>query len=104
MDAPAMNLPIDQTIVDAAAQIAGGLLIGLAAGTAYFTMLWRGTLAIVHHATVLRVVMLQLARIAVIGAALTLVALYGGGLSLIATAIGVVGARELVLRRTGARP
>lgn len=98
-----MTLLLDNTAVTVAAEIGAGLAVGLAIGTMYFAALWRVTRDTVEGGSVFRLIGLQMLRLVLTGAALTLVTVYGGALALIAAAGGIVGARELVLRRTGAR-
>ena len=99
-----MTLAIDPAFVArTAVEISAGLLVGLIVGTVYFGMLWRSTRALTGEGTILRAIMLQFARLALAAVALTLVARYGGAFALLAAAAAIIAARELVLRRAGAR-
>jgi F1F0 ATPase subunit 2 len=94
MDAPAMMLP-------AAYDLAGGIALGLIAG---------GVVGIVHFVSLnwtvrcfasglaLRAAVLQIGRLGFVAAAFTALALLGAG-PLIAGLVGLLAARQVVLRR-----
>ena len=88
----------------AAAAIAGGLFIGSVVGACYFGLLWRSTRAMVEGHSIVRVAVFQLLRLVVTGGALVLAVTCGGALSLLAATAAIIGAREVVLRRSGTGP
>ncbi len=98
-----MSGPLPHLLLAAGAEIGAGLAAGFLIGTAYFGLLWRGTRAVMEERTVIYVVGSQVLRLVLAGGALAPIAIYGGALALIGATGAIVAARELVLRRSGAR-
>ncbi len=99
-----MSPDLCPALVRAAAAIAGGLFIGGVVGIWYFGVLWRSTRAMVDGRSMVRVAVFQLLRLVVTGGALVLAVTCGGTLSLLAATAAIIGARAVVLRRSGTGP
>lgn len=85
------------------ARTAAALAIGLIAGLAFFSMLWRATHLLATGRSPMRAVALHFLRLVLIAGVLALAA-WQGALPLIAAAIGLTAARYLAVRRIGAAP
>jgi F1F0 ATPase subunit 2 len=79
---------------------AGFLALGLVAGTLHFSLLRWNTIFYARPGRIGMGAALQLARLAVLAALLTMVARQGA-LPLLLTALGVLIARPIVVRRLG---
>lgn len=84
--------------------LAAYLALGVGAGLLYFHGLWWNTRRLVDGAPALTVIALMLGRYALLAALLALVGRQAGALPLLLTALGIVAARYLAVRRirTGA--
>ena len=99
-----MTLPIDPEIIAIAARAAGALAVGFVVGLVYFGALWRATERLVAGGSAVAIIALHLFRLLLIAAVLVASVWLGGAAALIAAALGITAARQLVSRRIGARP
>lgn len=93
---------IDPATASLFAKTTVGLAIGFVLGLVHFRMLWQTTRLLVAGGAVARTVALQFLRLGLIVGGLALLA-WAGTLPLIAATIGLSGARQVVVRRFGAR-
>lgn len=80
----------------------GCLLLGLAVGAAYFAAMWRSAELFAGGGRVSSGIALVAGRFALILAVLALIAIRGGALPLLATALGILVARGIAMRRVRA--
>jgi hypothetical protein len=80
----------------------GFLTIGLAVGAAYFTAMWRSAELFAAGRRMPLAIALVAGRFALIAATLAGVAIRGGAMPLLMTALGVVIARAVAVRRVRA--
>ena len=82
-------------------EIMSGIAIGAGIGATHYYLLWRNVEMLVSSQSLKRAMALQIIRLFLTGAALYLIARFGA-LPLVAAALGLVGARVVVVRRIGA--
>ena len=75
------------------------LAVGAVIGGGFFLSLRWNVYMLATGSAVLPVIAVQLARLAMIGGALTAIALYFGALPLLAASAGILLARSIIIRR-----
>jgi hypothetical protein len=78
--------------------VASHLALGTALGVLYFQTMWRGVRLLAGRRPLKAVIVAMLARFAILGGILALTALEGAT-PLLATALGIMAGRFLVMRR-----
>lgn len=87
-----------------AVEAAVALVIGFTVGLLHYRLLWWTTRRLLVGGLVIGTIVVQVLRLALIAGAMALIAWYGGAVPLIAAAVGLTAARQLVLRHVGAQP
>lgn len=83
-------------------EVVAGFAVGAGIGATHYYLLWRNVEMLMSSQSLKRAMALQIIRLFLTGAAFYLIARFGA-LPLVAAALGLVGARMLVVRRIGAK-